>query len=106
MNQLVTLSPALPLPAIVTASGDQAKIRFLEFFAASIRNPNTRRGYGRAVAEFLAWCETRNVRALGDIQPLHVAAYVEALSKTCGALPRLSSVRQRIPNRIVVPPNL
>ena len=82
MNDLVTLSPALQLPTIAAASGDRAEVRFLEFFAASIRNPNTRRSYGRAVAEFLVWCEDRHVRALRDIQPLHVAAYIEVLTKT------------------------
>ena len=29
-------------------------MRFLEFFAANILNPNTRRTYSRAVREFLA----------------------------------------------------
>ena len=35
---------------------EPASTHFLEFFAANIRNPHTRRAYGRAVAEFLAWC--------------------------------------------------
>jgi len=30
-------------------------MRFLEFFAANIRNPHTRRTYARATEEFLAW---------------------------------------------------
>src|SRR5689334_8182528 len=42
------------VPAL--AAGDRAGRRFLESFAAAIRNPHTRRAYGRAVAEFLAWC--------------------------------------------------
>jgi len=55
MNKLVPISsPALP--AIVAAAGERASMRFLEFFAASIRNPHTRRAYGRAAEEFLAWC--------------------------------------------------
>jgi hypothetical protein len=29
-------------------------MRFLEFFAANIRNPHTRRAYYRAAGEFLA----------------------------------------------------
>jgi hypothetical protein len=48
------LSPALP--ALVAASGDRAGVRFVEFFTATIRNPHTRRAYGRAVGDFLAWC--------------------------------------------------
>ncbi len=97
MNQLVTLAPALPVPAIVTAGGDRARLRFLEFFAASIRNPNTRRSYWRGVAEFLAWCEVRHVRGLGDIQPLHVASYIEALSQARAAptaKARLAAIRR------------
>jgi hypothetical protein len=35
-------------------TGDRARLRFLEFFAARIRNPHTRRAYARAAAEFLA----------------------------------------------------
>jgi integrase/recombinase XerC len=55
MNQLVPIgSPALP--ALVAAAGERASIRFLEFFAANIRNPHTRRVYYRAAEEFLAWC--------------------------------------------------
>ena len=48
---------AHPVPALVAASGDRAFLRFLEFFAANIRNPHTRRAYGRAVADFLVWCD-------------------------------------------------
>ena len=42
-----TVRPLTPL---------RARTRFLEFFAANIRNPPTRRAYSRAVGEFLAWC--------------------------------------------------
>ena len=62
MNQLVPLTSSQTLPAIVTAAGPGAQLRFLEFFAASIRNTHTRRAYAGAVAEFLAWCEGREVR--------------------------------------------
>jgi hypothetical protein len=41
------------VPALVTAAGERATIRFLEFFAGTIRNPNTRRAYRGAVADFL-----------------------------------------------------
>jgi hypothetical protein len=41
------------LPALVVAGGDHASMRFLEFFAANIRNPHTRRAYYRAADEFL-----------------------------------------------------
>jgi hypothetical protein len=32
-------------PALVTALGERASYRFLEFFTANIRNPHTRRAY-------------------------------------------------------------
>ena len=51
------------LPVLVTAAGERASIRFIEFFAVTIRNPHTRRAYMRAVADFLAWCEDAGVRS-------------------------------------------
>jgi integrase/recombinase XerC len=42
------------VPTLVAAAGERASMRFLEFFAANIRNPHTRRAYGRAAEEFLA----------------------------------------------------
>jgi hypothetical protein len=37
------VSAHLSVPAIVAAAGERASMRFLEFFAAQIRNPHTRR---------------------------------------------------------------
>jgi hypothetical protein len=42
MNALVALSPP---PALVAIAGERTSMRFLEFFAANIRNPHTRRAY-------------------------------------------------------------
>ena len=39
MNDLVVSTATFPVPALVAAAGDQASVRFLEFFAANIRNP-------------------------------------------------------------------
>ena len=39
------------VPALVAAAGERASRRFLEFFAANIRNPHTRRAYARAGEE-------------------------------------------------------
>jgi hypothetical protein len=44
------------VPALVAATGERASMRFLEFFAANIRNQHTRRAYARAAQQFLAWC--------------------------------------------------
>ncbi len=54
---------ALGVPAVVAAAGDPAAMRFIEFFTANIRNPNTRAAYARAVMDFFAWCE-RHGRAV------------------------------------------
>ena len=77
---LLRHAPAgLVLPAIIAQTDDRAQTRFLEFFAATIRNRNTRKAYARAVADFLGWCELQGL-TLRAIQPLHVAAYIERLT--------------------------
>jgi site-specific recombinase XerC len=95
MNQLASLpSPALPVPVLVAAAGDRASTRFLEFFAANIRNPNTRRAYSRAVADFLAWCEVAaGVASIAEIAPLHVATWIEGQVQAGLAAP---SVKQQL----------
>jgi integrase/recombinase XerC len=50
MNQLIPVGPPT-LPALVAAAGERASMRFVEFFAANIRNPHTRRAYYRAADE-------------------------------------------------------
>src|SRR5919205_1709730 len=79
MNQLVALEGRMP--ALVTAAGERASKRFLEFFTAQIRNPHTRRACGRAVADFLAFCSGTGVPSLQAVEPVHVAAYVELVSR-------------------------
>jgi site-specific recombinase XerD len=82
---VVARPPRDAVPALVAVDGERAQIRFLEFFAVTIRNPNTRRAYARAVVDFLAWCEGRWVASVTGVQPLHVGAYIEALSLTRSA---------------------
>ena len=65
----------LVLPQLIVDAGSAAVERFLEFFAARIANRRTRAAYGRAVGQFLAWCEVRGL-ALEAVSPLHVAAYI------------------------------
>jgi site-specific recombinase XerD len=64
------------LPSIVTREGERASRRFVEFFTANIRNKNTRIAYMRALLPFFEWSESRGL-GLHDIQPVHVAAYIE-----------------------------
>jgi site-specific recombinase XerD len=68
------------VPQLFAPNPDAAR-RFLEFFAAQIRNPNTRKAYFRAVSRFAGWCELNGLTELVDLEPVHVAAYVEQLGK-------------------------
>jgi len=66
------------LPAIIGREGEAAAWRFIEFFTATIRNPNTRAAYAQAVSQFFAWCEARGVRTLNQVKPVVVASYIES----------------------------
>src|SRR4029453_13016136 len=70
------------MPALVLSAGEAGAYRFLEFFAAHIRNPNTRAAYFRDVCAFFLWCQRRQIRALSEIRSHHVAGDVEQLGKT------------------------
>jgi integrase/recombinase XerD len=68
------------VPAIVAAAGENAMRRFLEFFAVTIDNANTRDAYLHACRRFFAWCDLRDdIDELADIEPMHVAAYIKAM---------------------------
>lgn len=79
------------IPALYAPTARAAK-RFIEYFAANIRNANTRRAYMRAVVEFSGWCESQSLGEIVDIEPLHVAAYIELL----GARLSRPSVKQHL----------
>jgi integrase/recombinase XerD len=72
---------AIVVPRVIADAGDKAARRFLEFFAATIRNKNTRMAYYRAAERFFAWCDHHRIGEIADIEPLHVAAYIEAMGK-------------------------
>lgn len=75
-NELMTLQ----LPSLIEQAGEAAQRRFLEFFAAQIRNRGTREAYARAACRFFGWCDGRRL-GLSDVQPLAVAAYIEQLTQ-------------------------
>jgi integrase/recombinase XerD len=81
MNELTTIevSSGTVLRALIAEAGERAAWRFVEFFTVNIRNPNTQTAYGRAAAAFLYWCERQGISSLADVQPMHVAAYIEQL---------------------------
>lgn len=80
-----TLVQTSVLPSLIVTAGGRAHMRFIEFFTANIRNPNTRKAYARATVDFLSWCETRGVTALPAIQPIHIAAWIEELGESLAA---------------------
>lgn len=83
MTELVVLAGRAP--TLVAAGGARASYRFFEFFTAQIRNPNTRRAYARAAVEFFDWLEARGVTRITAVESVHVAAYIEQLSKARSA---------------------
>lgn len=85
-------SPPLSCPNTVAAAGDRAAYRFLEFFTARIRNPHTRRSYGRAVGDFCAWLEARGLRDITQVNSFVVAAWVEHMQQEHPA----PTVKQRL----------
>lgn len=91
---LVVAEPATSFsaPAIVAQTREDAAERFLEFFAATIRNANTRMAYVRAVGHFLGWPAVAGLASLNEIRPLHVAAYIEE----CGDLVSAPTVKLRL----------
>lgn len=72
--------PTQLVPALVVQCGEAAAWRYVEFFAATLRNPNTRRAYARACSGFFGWCAMRGL-TLENIRPFDVAAWVEQLQQ-------------------------
>lgn len=82
-SSIVTLGNA-ELPVVVSAAGERATYRFVEFFTAQIRNPNTRRAYHTAISQFFLWCHSQNLQ-LHQIHSIHVATYIELLQQHVSA---------------------
>jgi site-specific recombinase XerD len=83
------------VPALIADIGQQASWRYVEFFTANSRNPNTRRAYARACSRFFAWAEDRKL-TLAAIRPFDVAVWVEGLQKdhsAPGVKQQLAAVR-------------
>ena len=76
----------IQLPAVITQAGRKAERRFLEFFTAHIRNPNTRQAYGQPVRQFLRWCEDRGLEtAVDDSQERQYGSYLSILQAAARA---------------------
>lgn len=87
MSTSLQIPTRLRLPGLIAAAPQPTQKRFLEFFAAQIRNKNTREAYMRAAYRFMDWCRAGHITELRDIEPMHVAAYVELLPKLGASKP-------------------
>jgi len=74
----------ITLPALFRPDAATAK-RVIEFFTANIRNPNTRKAYAKAAGDFADWCEQCGLHHLRNVQPVHIAAYIEELQQRIAA---------------------
>jgi integrase/recombinase XerD len=81
MNSLITVPSPASLPSIFTAR-TEARTRMRDYFSSHIRNPNTRRAYREAVRQFSAFCAEHGILDLAQVEPVHVAAFVEQQLKT------------------------
>lgn len=72
---------AIVVPRLVADADDKAARRYANFFA-SISNDNTRAAYNRACLNFFAWCETKGIADLVEVEPFHVGAYLNGLGGT------------------------
>jgi integrase/recombinase XerD len=81
LRELAVASEGTSLSPLIANAGERAAWRFLEFFTVNIRNRNTRVAYGLAASAFLRWCEDKGIRRIEDVQPLHVAGYIEELAQ-------------------------
>jgi hypothetical protein len=70
------------VPTLIAASGERASLRFLEFLAANIRNPLTRRAYSRhrhGVYDLARRQRSDINRSRPVMQPLRVSAWIKRL---------------------------
>jgi hypothetical protein len=70
MNQLVPFRSADGSPALVAASGDQARVRFLGFFTANIRYPACLRTGGERISGLVPAPGARAVDCRKNLQGL------------------------------------
>ena len=81
MSTGLVLAGAASLPSVFTAR-PEARTRMRDFFSSHIRNPNTRRSYREAVRQFSTFCAEHAIVDLAQVEPVHVAAFVEAQSSS------------------------
>ena len=86
-------------PPAIAAAGPKAWHAILQFFAAEIRNPNTRRAYLRAAQDFFIFAARRKGGdRLETICSLHIAAWLEAMAAAGLSAP---TIKQRLAVRML-----
>ena len=90
-NTIILHAGSSSLPSIFTAR-PEARSRLRDFFSSHIRNSNTRRAYMEAVRQFSNFCAEHGIVDLAQVEPVHVAAFVEAQLK----LHSKPTVKQRL----------
>lgn len=97
MTQALAILPSLP-PALAKGSPDLLR-GVLEFFAAEIRNPNTRRAYINAIEDFFSYASSLpGGDRLDTITPIHIASWLEHMGRVGLSVPtqkqRLAAVKR------------
>jgi hypothetical protein len=88
-SEIIPGVASLVLPALIAAAGGLRVPPLSRILHGDDPQPPYAPGSGRAVSEFLAWCEQKHVAA---IQPIHVATWIEAQTHTHAA----PTVKQRL----------
>jgi len=93
-NDLALSVPFASWPPAIASASQEAWHAILQFFAAEIRNPNTRRAYMRAARDFFEFAAGRSGgNSLDSISSLHISAWVEAMSRSGLSAP---TIKQRL----------
>lgn len=66
------------LPLLIADAGSAAQFAWEEFYYGALRNTHTRRAYGHAARQFLAWCERRGSQ-LHQVSPRDVGQYFDGM---------------------------
>lgn len=72
------------VPMLIDNAGSAARFAWEEFFYAVIRNPHTRRSYGRGIRHFIAWCENRPLN-LNQVTPADVGHYLDGVPSSAAS---------------------
>ena len=62
------------IPELIAAAGPEVAETYIDAFAATIRNRDTRQAYARACRQFFDWCAAHSLE-LTSVRPFHAAAW-------------------------------